>query len=102
MKQNNPTATAHLKTILTEMCERVGAKYEDIDFKKKDWFKDHSWTFKQQDDFVEWFADYIKDTKVRKAILDKPHWWKTKKQRIKAGTKFVFNFGWSIDKKDLK
>lgn len=36
-----------LKLIMTHMCDMIGVNYDDVDFKKQDWFWEHTWTIAQ-------------------------------------------------------
>ena len=56
-----------LKTILNEMCSRVGANPEEIDFKSSDWYLKYTWTEEEQADFIKWLADFLHtNNKARK------------------------------------
>lgn len=48
-----------LKTILNEMCSRVNANPEEIDFKSKDWYLKYTWTEEEQDDFIKWLVGFL-------------------------------------------
>ena len=60
LKELTPEQT---KEILTEMCKRVGLKYEDVDFSKEGWYMAHTWTEQEQDDFRKWLGEYLKKHK---------------------------------------
>ena len=81
-----------LKTILNEMCSRVNANPEEIDFKSSDWYLKYTWTEEEQDDFIKWLADFLHtNNKARKLfnIIGKS------KKRCKHGAMlFVSNYGW--------
>ena len=79
----------HISVILTEMCSRVGVEYKGIDFKK------HSWTQEQEDSFVEWLAEYLRNNKdARNVIMKHPS--KKKKETVETAKSFVWNYGWKI------
>jgi len=85
-----------LKTVLKEMCDRVGADFEDIDFGNEKWFmKNHSWTEKEEEDFVKWFTDELmNNASLRKKFLKYPR--KNKKKCRKAAQWFCFEYGWRL------
>jgi hypothetical protein len=89
-----------LKLIMTHMCNMIGVDYDDVDFKKQDWFWEHTWTMEKEEEFVDWLAKLLyNDIKVRKAILSFPS---KDKERCKAGARFfASNFGWKILTEDL-
>jgi hypothetical protein len=79
-----------LKTILDEMCSRVGAK--DVNFEEDNWYLKHTWTEKEQDDFINWLANYLYENKeARKMFVNLR---KVKRDCNKASNKFVLNYGW--------
>ena len=91
----------HLEIILKEMCKRVGANYNDIDFKDKEWYTRHEWLEEEQEDFHKWLVDYLyNNTEARKEILRYPR--KNKKLINKAVTWFLFDYGWKLKKGDEK
>lgn len=81
--------------ILKEMCTRVGADYESIDFKKQDWFREYTWNVEDQDNFKEWIVDYVfKHSKARREFLSASI--RDKEHIRKAADFFIFNYGWSL------
>lgn len=81
----------HLKIILEEMCSRVEAK--NVDFKKKDWFWEKSWSEDEQEDFRKWMVEYLMENK--EARLELMRYPRKIKKNIDRFTKiFVLNFGW--------
>ena len=58
-----PINESQLKEILTEMCRRVGADYDKIDFKKEGWFRDYTWTEEEQEDFHQWLGNKLVEWK---------------------------------------
>ena len=79
----------HLSVILTEMCSRVGVEYKGIDFKK------HSWTQEQEDSFVEWLANYLRENKDARDTLMQ-YQTKNKRETLEFAKSFVWNYGWKI------
>lgn len=90
----------YLKIILKEMCNRVGAPYEEMDFHESFWFTKYRWTTQQEDDFVKWLTDLLYNNKdIRKAFFQNNIRTKT---HCKRGAKaFVFNYGWSYTQAEL-
>ncbi len=79
----------HMHEILTEMCKRVGADKETIDFKKRNWFLEYEWTFEEEDDFTKWLGKFLKKHRYVGA---------GKKRGVDWGyyeaVKIVGNYGW--------
>ena len=85
-----------IKTVLTEMCKRVGADADKIDFKEEGWFMQHSWTQSEEEDFIKWVTDYLyTDKQARIDIMNSPS--KRKGTCKKAATYFVWNYGWKTN-----
>lgn len=59
MEKDKTKFGKHLVIVLKEMCKRVNAKFEDIDFCQDDWFRQYEWTEQGQKDFEKWLADHI-------------------------------------------
>jgi GR25 family glycosyltransferase involved in LPS biosynthesis len=91
----NEDMPKHLKTIFTEMCKRVKADPTKINPKKEEWFRKHSWTLEEQDDFAEWMTNYIYNNKeAMKEILI--YTTRSKKKVREAVDWFLFNYGWRL------
>lgn len=84
----------YLTDVLQEMCRRVGADYDEIDFSKTDWFLDYSWTEKEQDKFIEWFSQHLRNMGPRRELCKYPSLTRTKPERLKFAEQFVLNFAW--------
>ena len=83
----------HTIIVLKEMCNRVNADYDSIDFKAERWSMEYSWTEKEQDEFKDWLADYLyNNTKARREITG--YNIKNKKSCNTTAMWFAFNFGW--------
>lgn len=82
--------------VLREMCNRVDVNYEDIDFKKDNWYEDYTWSTNDQNKFIEWFAKYLRNMGPRRELCKYPSLTRTIKQRIKFAEKFVPSFSWKI------
>lgn len=86
-----------LLIILNKMCESINIDINTIDFQKEDWYLDHSWSNKQQADFVIWLSDLLyKNMKVRNSIMRVPI--KDKKLCLKAAEFFTAMFTWKTHK----
>jgi len=89
-----------LEIILKEMCVRVGASYEDIDFHEHNWFTKHRWTIHQEEDFKDWLTNHLYENKsARGFILNISS--KNKKLCKKGAQAFIFNYGWSYKESEL-
>lgn len=84
----------HLEIVMREMCKRVGAVYEKINFKSNKWYLKYTWTREEEDDFAKWFAKYLYDNNTARKELTVVA--KNKKQIQKAVNWFLFNYGWKI------
>lgn len=83
----------YLAPILQEMCKRVDAPYDEIDFKKEGWFMDYEWTEKEEDSFEEWLVEYMhKNNKARRELMTLSS--KNKKYLKEFAQWFVFDYGW--------
>ncbi len=85
----------YLKIILQEMCSRVDADFNSIDFKKPDWYSKYYWTHSEQEQFRLWLIDYLKDKKVIKELTNISI--TNLKVREKVANEFVFMYGWTVD-----
>ena len=84
----------HLIHILVQMCQRVGADFDRIDFKKDFWFHEYMWTEEQEESFVDWMTEYLyNNLEARREIMNF-YSWKTKKRCRKAAKDFVWYCGW--------
>ena len=95
--------TKHLTIVLKEMCKRVGADFDSIDFKSDDtkgselWFHLYEWNLKEEYDFNRWFYKYLSsNTEAREELMEQP----SKNARILDGfvNMFVFTYGWAYSK----
>ena len=100
--KNNP----HLRIILKEMCKRVGADFNKINFNKHEWFMKHTWTEKELMNFKEWFINYLyENTEARKEIMMFPL--KNKMRIRRTASWFILDYGWKtkwdgMNKKKIK
>ncbi len=94
-KTYDNTFSEHLTIVLKEMCARVGANYDKLPMKDKEkkWFHLHTWTIKEQDDYIEWLANYLyTNTKARRELMTISY--QSKKRCRDFAQFFVFNYGW--------
>jgi len=82
--------------VLTEMCKRVGADYEEIDFSEDGWYDTHSWTLQEKLKFEEWFAQYLRNMGPRREFCKQPTLVRTKPERSKFAKKFIADFAWKV------
>jgi len=89
--------TGHLKVILEEMCKRVGANYNEIDFfdKEDPFYMKYEWSVEEQDDFADWLCNYMMDSKEARFELMAYHR-KDKKTIREFVNMFILNFGWKL------
>jgi len=83
----------HLRNILTEMCKRVGANYNSVDFKKEQWFMDFEWGREEEISFGDWFVNYLTNhVGARRELL---HLTSAPLSLLRrAWNEFNFNYGW--------
>lgn len=86
--------------ILTEMCKRVGANFNDIYWKVHPLRPtDFLWTSEEQDNFKDWLVDYLRKLKVieLKELAEYPSIiYRNKKRSIGLANEFIMQYGWSI------
>jgi len=91
------TFPPELVYILKEMCSRVNADYELINFKEDKWYWKYEWTIDQQNDFKDWLTNLLKkDKKVRNVIMAFP----SLKKYEGTANMFILNYGWRTIKTD--
>jgi len=79
--------------ILKKMCEFVGCDFESIDFKSDQWYLLHEWTEEQQDLFITWLSEYMRNSsKARKELMSLPS--SSKKDTRRFAEYFVGMYGW--------
>jgi hypothetical protein len=92
----------YLLDILKEMFSRVNAPVDNIDefTKQPTWFLTYEWTKEQQDGFVSWLENYLKNNKQTFVTLTRRMLSNNKKNRLKIANEFVWNYGWKEVKQD--
>ena len=87
----------YLNKILKELCLRVGADYDSIDFTDPQWYSFYTWEEKDQKDFKSWLIDlFHNNLKARKELLSNPYT-RNKKHLEKCCNFFIFNYGWKLN-----
>ena len=86
----------YIQTILTEMCSRVGADYESIDFSSPDWYLQYTWTTAEEKEFSAWLFNYLMDNKEARANLYGGRVF-NKWTVSGAVQSFIFSYGWKVD-----
>ena len=83
----------HTRHVLKVMHDKVGAPFKDVT--SENWFHKYYWTSKQQDEFIEWLAQYVMDNKEARHEMCS---WKSKNKKMmkKFAQEFVFQYGWII------
>ncbi len=97
-----PQFPKHLTIILKEMCRRVGADFDKLNFKRrvgrKEWFMRYKWTEKEELDFKKWFVNYLyKNREARKELLEFPSIYQSKRELEKVASWFLLDYGWRCD-----
>ena len=49
----------YVREILCEMYKTIGVDFDEIRL-EPNWFENYAWTEKQQNEFIEWLAGYLK------------------------------------------
>ena len=74
------------------MCSRVNANPEEIYFKSNDWYLKHTWTIKEQDDFIKWLANFLYTNKKARKLFDMIS--TSKKSCKQVAIFFALDYGW--------
>jgi hypothetical protein len=85
----------YLTIVLKEMCSRVGANYDAIDFKHHSWYHTYSWTAEKEKEFVKWLANYMYLDRSARKELTTIHL-NTKKKCKTFAENFTWNYGWKV------
>lgn len=95
MKEIKHPFSKHLIVILKEMCKRVSADYEKIDFMKDGWFWKYKWTKDGESKFEEWLTDYVYNNPDARTGLTTINY-KSKKHCKVFALNFIWNYGWKL------
>lgn len=88
----------YLKHVLKNLCNRVGADFKKIDFKKENWFKEYTWTREEEEKFEKWIVKYLSNNKkARENLMKFPT--KDKKDLITFSKIFTLYCGWKYKNK---
>lgn len=90
----------HLVIVLSEMCRRIGACFDDIGFTADNWFQQYVWTEEEQEKFEKWFVDYLYANKEAREEITTVRV-KNKKRLRKAAQYFLLSYGWSFTEKTM-
>lgn len=86
----------HLTVVLKEMCKRVKAKYDSIDFKSTEWYRKHTWSCAQQESFEGWLTDYLyRNRDARMELCERSY--ASKALCRKVAKEFNFMYGWILN-----
>ena len=86
----------HLAFVIKEMCKRVGADPDKINFKKDNWFIEYEWTEKQERKFTDWLAKYLyENSEARRVFATFAR--KDKKACKRVAEEFVNEYGWKTN-----
>jgi len=86
-----------LQFVLKEMCNRVGADYDSIDFSSNNWYSKYEWTIQEEKQFEKWMIDYLyKNAKARREIMN--YSIKNKSYLEKVAREFTFHYGWRLNR----
>jgi len=85
----------HLEEILRKMCGFVGADFETINFKEKEWYLKYQWTAEQENEFKKWLYGYLKNHK--KAQMELFETTLPPKLLKKEVELFILSYGWRCD-----
>ena len=98
MKEN---VSEELKYVLSNMCNVIGIKFEDVNFDKEDWFEDYSWTMQQEADFIIWLTNILlKEDHIRESLLAHPE--KDFAICLEAAQTFIALYGWNNELDNLE
>ena len=87
-----------LKEILQEMCKRVNANYDEINFQEDNWYHKYSWTLEEENEFKKWLINYFNNNKSAFKVMCKfPSITKIEK----LVDEFIFQYGWKLKDPNL-
>lgn len=80
----------HTQIILDKLLEAVNAP-KDFDFSQKNWYWEYQWSKEQEEDFVKWLAEFLRD---KKYVILKTY--RGQDASIYQARKLVVNYGWKL------
>lgn len=85
-----------LDTILKKMCNIAKVDYGSIDFLKKNWYNEYTWTTEQSNKFANWLLVFLTDNKnAQRELFDMTI--TTKKLLQKAVNQFMLYYTFKIN-----
>ena len=96
MKRESMTTHEAYMYLYENMCEKINVDPKSIDYKKQFWFWKHTWTTKEEEEFVDWIIDELYTNNAFRRAISKLYYRPNKKLRRKLGREVVDNFGWKI------
>jgi hypothetical protein len=88
--------TKNLELVMKEMCSRVGADFDKMNFKSTNWFQKYTWPQTEENLFVRWLVGTMMVNKeMRQEMMAFPS--KRPKDLEKFAREFVCNYGWKIE-----
>lgn len=89
----NEEENKHLVYLLKKMCAIIDVDYDSVDFQDEEWYELHTWTEKQENEYILWVAEELyANTEMREELLEDPA--KDITNCFTAAVHFVANFGW--------
>lgn len=77
--------------VLKEMCSRVGADSDSMNFQEEKWFYKHTWTRDEEVDFENWLTTN-KDPEINRDLgLSKAKYFRKRQVAM-----FMLNYGWKL------
>jgi hypothetical protein len=89
----------HLTIIMQKMFDMVGEteKPDEGYCSSPSWFTNHEWTSEQEDEYVDWLAQYLYTNRKAQIELVERSGRKMSKKRCRtAASAFVTNYGWKL------
>ena len=83
----------HLENIFAVQCRLVGANCHEVDRTKEDWFMEYEWDEETEEQFKNFFADYIHKIKPAQRELYGFSYMR-KDDCIEAANMFLLQYGW--------
>ena len=83
-----------LQDILRDMCERVGADYESIDFSKEGWFQEYTWSIQDQEMFKKELLEKVRNNRDYYKPVFKSISLKTLEKEVDL---FLMQYGWKYN-----
>lgn len=88
-----------LTFVLQEMCNRVGADFNSIDFSDEQWYNKYEWTIQECKQYKEWLSDYLyNNAKARRELSSCSL--KKRYYTDRLANEFVFMYGWKYCEKE--